>query len=281
MHDASGVLTVPGPTLGTAVRSVAERGITLTEAKFEPRASFPWHSHPHASFCMLLDGAATEEVRHSRYALKRHDLSYKPAGALHTNTIGDQGARALIIELTADWIAANAASLRHALSTACVVDSGDLGRRLYDEVVRGDTLSPLAIQSICLELLVRVARSANAQPRRAIPPWLRRVRELLHDRCVEHLSMDDIARSAGVHPVHLAQVFRRHYGLTVGEYVRRLRIQRGAQALLTSTRPIADIAAECGFCDQSHFSRVFKRVTSISPAQYRMQEDPWVRQAST
>lgn len=104
---------------------------------------------------------------------------------------------------------------------------------------------------------------------RAMPSWLDRAREIVHHDCTGQLSLEAIARAVGVHHVHLAQVFRRTFGFTVGEYVRRLRVERGAAQLLATRRTIADIALDCGFCDQSHFTRVFKVVTSSTPGEFR------------
>jgi AraC family transcriptional regulator len=81
--------------------------------------------------------------------------------------------------------------------------------------------------------------------------------------------MAEIARRVGVHPVYLASEFRRRYGLTVGEYVRQLRIEYASRQLSTSDTPLVEIALNSGFSSQSHFSWTFKRITGITPAQFR------------
>ena len=72
-----------------------------------------------------------------------------------------------------------------------------------------------------------------------------------------------------VHPVYLAGKFRRHYGASVGEYVRRLRLKTACRELSHSDAPLSDIAAGVGFYDQSHFTNACKRLTGMTPAQYR------------
>src|SRR5437667_238344 len=73
----------------------------------------------------------------------------------------------------------------------------------------------------------------------------------------------------GVHPAHLARAFRARYGETLGEYVRRLRLEWAAGEMIATDKPLTFLAVEAGFCDQSHFTRAFKRQFGITPARFR------------
>ena len=72
-----------------------------------------------------------------------------------------------------------------------------------------------------------------------------------------------------MHPVHLARTFRRVYQTTFAAYVRDLRIEC-ARRELAGRAPLSDIAALAGFADQSHFSRLFKQHTGLTPSEYRL-----------
>jgi AraC family transcriptional regulator len=72
-----------------------------------------------------------------------------------------------------------------------------------------------------------------------------------------------------VHPVHLARTFRRYYHCSPGEYVRRLRLESATRELCASDASLIEIALAAGYCDQSHFSKSFKRHTGMSPARFR------------
>jgi AraC family transcriptional regulator len=85
----------------------------------------------------------------------------------------------------------------------------------------------------------------------------------------EGVTLSALASAVGLHPVYVARAFRARYGCAVGEYARRLRIGRAARELADGTQPLAVIAAQAGFADQSHFSRVFRRHTGLSPSAYR------------
>ena len=82
------------------------------------------------------------------------------------------------------------------------------------------------------------------------------------------LSLDDLARSACVSRFHFARLFRISTGHSPMAYLQLLRIERAKELLREDRVPIADIALLLGFCDQSHFSRAFRRVTGLTARGY-------------
>lgn len=109
----------------------------------------------------------------------------------------------------------------------------------------------------------------KSAPQAAEPNWLAQVRAVVDERYDESLRVSDLAERAGVHPVHLARVFRRRHGCTLSEYRRRLRVERAREQLERSARDLSDIALSSGFADQSHFTRCFKEITGLPPGRYR------------
>ena len=85
----------------------------------------------------------------------------------------------------------------------------------------------------------------------------------------EALQLTQIAGAVGVHPVYLATAFRENFGVTIGEFVRKLRIELACNELTKGDLPLATIALQAGFVDQSHFSKVFKSFLGTTPAKYR------------
>jgi AraC family transcriptional regulator len=150
--------------------------------------------------------------------------------------------------------------------------SGGEGRRLvmrlYQEFSNADALSPVVIEALGLELLTLSARRWSEVERRP-PAWLVRLKEQLEASFAEPFALSDLAVGAQVHPVHLAQSFKRWFNCTVGEFVRDLRLHDACRALEQSDASLADIAAAAGFTDQSHLCRVFRRLKGTSPSKYR------------
>lgn len=83
----------------------------------------------------------------------------------------------------------------------------------------------------------------------------------------EDVSLDDIANEAGFSPYYLSRMFKSEVGLPPHKYLIQVRIQR-AKALLSSGMPIANVAVEVGFADQSHLTKWFKRVVGVPPGQF-------------
>src|SRR5262249_60306550 len=107
-------------------------------------------------------------------------------------------------------------------------------------------------------------RRRGSLARRQRPAWMRRVRAMLHDRFRAGPSLGEIAAEVAVHPVHLASTFRKHFGQSVGEYMRRLRVEWAGRRLATSSEELAEIAALAGFAAPSRFARPCKPTGAVT-----------------
>ena len=140
---------------------------------------------------------------------------------------------------------------------------------MYREFREGDKFSALVLESIATELLIaasrQVTRGREVQP----PQWLKKTKEILHTNFTEPPSLTYLAKAVEVHPTHLARVFRQFERCTVGDYIREVRINYARQRMLESNDSLVEIALAAGFADQTHFTRSFKRVTGMTPREFR------------
>ncbi len=95
-----------------------------------------------------------------------------------------------------------------------------------------------------------------------------RARDIIQDQFSDDLSLTELAQMAGLSPFHLVRVFEKALGVTPHGYLTQVRVER-AKAELGRNGRIADIAADCGFSDQAHLTRLFKRQYGITPGKYR------------
>jgi AraC family transcriptional regulator len=126
--------------------------------------------------------------------------------------------------------------------------------------------SALFLEATVFELLGQLC---GARKESSSTPSLARVRDLLHGRFRESLSLTEIARSADLSPIQLARHFRRQFGCSPAGYVRKLRLAYARERLALSSLPIVDLAQELGFFDQSHFCHAFGKHFGVSPIAYR------------
>lgn len=248
-------------------------GFSLLELNYSPDIEISAHAHEQANFCMAVEGGCTEIYGGKRREFMPFSLNFLPPQQLHSLKISSAGMRAFSIDIAPQWLGRmREHSLKVEDSVYC---SGglliQLHLRLYREFQNIDVASPLAVEGIALEMLAEAARRqiTNKGGSGAPPGWLKQARAIVHEEFSLHLSLETIAREVGIHPVHLARMFRRYYHCTIGEYVRRVRIENACRRIMTTEAPLSEIALASGFSDQSHFTRIFKRLKGMTPAEYR------------
>jgi AraC family transcriptional regulator len=260
----------PGHFCGTLRRRAEIAGMVLTDYVYAPDLELARHGHelPYAS--VVLGGQYAETLGRRTRTCAPMTVTVHPSGEEHGDRFHATGARIFSIEFRHDWIGRDRGP--HALFDEPTCTRGGapaaLAVRIYEEFRRMDEVSALVVEGLSLELVAEAWRSRSPRAP-AAPPWLRRARDLVREGFAEPLTLSAVARDVGVHPVHLAREFRRHYRTSLGEYVRECRVAYARRRLATSDTPLAEVASEAGFSQQSHFSRVFKRATGMTPGQYR------------
>jgi AraC-like DNA-binding protein len=105
-----------------------------------------------------------------------------------------------------------------------------------------------------------------------MPAWAKELKEIIQDQIDTNLSLSlkEISEGLNVHPAYVSREFSKYFNnLSYGEYIRKLRIDKAMELLGASAHSLAEIAYLTGFSDQSHFTRIFKKHTGKSPAEYR------------
>jgi len=259
-------------THGDVLRWRRVGGLTLAEVQYAAGQRVHRHIHPHARFVLLLSGGITEIRGDDTQTYGPSTLLFRRGDEPHAYMVGRTGATCLIVDVDEEW---QARARLHApvLEQSAAFGGGfvlHLAHRLYGEFRQRDEVSRLAIESITLGVLAEASRRAAQATERPAPSWLQQARALVDTHFSKPLPLVEVARRVGVHPVHLARTFRRVHRITFAGYVRHVRIEFARRELEASVTPLGDIAVAAGFCDQSHFSRLFKRYTGQTPAEYRL-----------
>ena len=142
------------------------------------------------------------------------------------------------------------------------VESGHACGRLYGDSMIA-ALSAHLIRSYTVQA-PRLKRRAGGLGKKQF----RDVIEYIHAHVVENISLDTLAGVTGLSPFHFARMFKQSSGLAPHQYHLKCRLERARELLLSKEARIADVAAQLGFCDQSHFAAHFKRAFGATPGQF-------------
>ena len=119
------------------------------------------------------------------------------------------------------------------------------------------------------EMLASLHKS-TPKPRPMLPTWAYQAYEAVMDMANDtHLRIADVAANLGVHPVHLARVFRQAWGCSPGDLLRWRRVDHASGLLRREQLSVAEVALTVGFADQSHMTRAFQAQYGMTPTHYR------------
>jgi AraC family transcriptional regulator len=254
-------------------RTADHGGFLVTDAVFPPGLVLPPHFHDRAVVAVGLSGTWDSLIKGSPRVSQTGTLLTLPAGEPHGNRFSRAGARVLIIQ--PDQLA-RAETLRICGTVLTEINHFEaphahtIARRLASEIRYPESGSPFAIEALALELLGTAMEGTRRTSGQERPPlWLRRVVDYLQAHVLDPPDVAALTAISGVHRAHLARTFRRHHGMSMPAYLRRLRLDWAASRLATTDQPISEIALAAGFADQSHFTRAFRRHTGAPPGRFR------------
>ena len=243
-------------------------------------AIFQLSDHPPHEF--RSDGASGLTPASPEGCLHIADLAGAPAAVLTEpfDSLHIHVPRAALDDLAEDLEAGQATELR--TSDPWRTPDAVLRRMaplLVSAIEREPETSQLFRDHVALACGVHLASAYGAlAPRRrhvgGLAPWLvTRAKEAIAADLAGRKSLAALAAECGLSPSHFAKAFKASTGVTPHGWLQTRRVEAAGELLLTTGMPLTDVAAACGFADQSHFSRVFKRATKSSPAAWRRLSD--------
>jgi len=222
-----------------------------------------------------VSGGADGE-RHRDYEALRYSTFLVPAG-MPVAWRKDAPSRHLTIYFHRDAFAGSedagaVIDREQPLFNARIAGIRPLADQLAAELDHPDGLTAEATDSLGRLLLVRLARQLR-DPDRNANPLTPRILMSLRDYVVAHLAerilVADLARVAGLPPNRFAQAFSDRVRVSPHQFVLGVRLERAAQLLRTSNRDLVEVAQDCGFANQQHFSNAMRRRFGTTPSRYR------------
>jgi len=228
------------------------------------------HAHDKASLSLLLHGGYRVETPSGALEVRAPMVAFFPARRPRRVTFASGPVLFLWVELP-DALTARLGPVKENVCGFVPASSGRpewLAHRLLADVRAKDARSGLLLQGRILEILGYLARGNSPVDSPPQPSWLPSVLGALGQH-TSRIPLRDLARIGRLHPAQLSRAFKQHMGCSVGEYGRQSRVASARTLLVASPLSLVEIAAECGFADQAHFSREFKRLAGSTPLRFR------------
>src|SRR3569832_217000 len=241
--NATSVLEV-GQVYGATQERWQTELVTLSVLRHATPRVVPFHAHQHSYFTLLLEGGYRERIGERELVYAPMTLVFHPEGFAHLDEITVAESRLVAVH-----------DLRGGPAVWAMLRLLEAARAPHDHL---DCEEPIT------EILDGLLAPVAAEP----PGWLARIEAYLRDHARSAFSLRALADLAGVHPVHVARVFRAHHGCTMRTFIQRLRVVH-ATRLIVAGAQLADAALEAGFYDQSHMTRVFRALTGMPPVRAR------------
>lgn len=241
----------------------------FAEERYESPFQYAMHEHVLPCFTLTENGVYREQLGSKTFHHPVNTIIWRPGEISHADSMAHPNGRMFSVYLKDELMQQ---FTDYAKTPAEFSENNSylvlLARRLRNEFRYWSHGSELIAEGLVLEMLGHAAQT-DARTRKIAPLWLDRIVEKLEHEYLEHHNHMELAREAGVHPVHLSRTFRRHHGKTIGSFVKEKRVYHAMVLIEQGRMTLAEIASASGFADQSHLSRVFKRVAGITPGAFR------------
>jgi AraC family transcriptional regulator len=257
---------------GEPRHAVSVRGFSLSQIVDRREMAVARHSHAHAHFCFILKGRYITSAPGTEEICGPATMLFHPAGITHRDRFHPdfRGGSFLAVSIAPETMAlvADRGGLVDREARFATGELPALGTRIYRELRARDEVSPLVLEGLALELLALTARETHRADR-GLRPWLASAYELIRDCYRSRLTVRQLAATLDIDPLHLSRCFRQTFGCSPGDLLRQCRVHHAAELLRNRNASLAEVALDSGFADQAQLTKTFKRITGVTPGQYR------------
>ena len=242
------------------------QGISVVETEYKTKVYEGWHSHNNAHITLFLKGGTSEKRKKSNTVVGPGSLLFYHSDELHLNEDTLFPSKNINIEIEENLLkelqiseAIIENSIRNTTLTKFLILK-IFKESLVADAFSNDTITMLFTQLYSTSHLDRFEKS---------PYWVKSLDELLNDSWNTNPSLHDLSQVLNLNPITISKHFPKYFGCTLGEYLRRIKINRSLSLIQSNKNSLTEISLECGFADQSHFIRTFKNQTGFLPKHFQ------------
>ncbi len=237
---------------------------TISLVNYKSPVSEEWHYHENIHLSLILQGGNLESRKKEDVQVSTGKIMVYNEGELHRNRFTQFPSKNLNIELKNEFFMNNDFSFDNFdLSNYQNISTFLSLMHVYHEMRLNDLYSSDSIRFSLNPLF------APNQESLFKPNMIKQLREIIEDRWNEFISLNELATILNVHPVTISKYFRKYYKGTLGDYMRKIKIQKALYYLFHTKKSITEIAFICGFSDHSHMVKVFKAYIGFKPKEIR------------
>lgn len=264
MHDST-------PHSGEVTSREQSGPITLTRVQYSPGTRLRNHAHDKACFALIQCGGYVEAFGSRRFSLLAGNVLFRPAGEEHVDEFCTAYTRCLLVEVTSEWLdrIREFGPFQNGPALSRGPQMAQIATALHIQAEQKDAAAALAIEGLSYELGAELLRQSVPKQINYPPRWLRQVHAQLSEDPSNKFDLRELAAQVGIHPVHLSRQFRRFYGLNLGDFLRKRRVELSADRILRGDGTLGEIAASLGFPNQSQFTRAFHNIMGLTPSDYK------------
>lgn len=242
-------------------------GLTITDTEYT-HSFVDWHYHENPYFTFLLQGNMKEGNKTEIYECSAGTLLYHHWEDAHYNIKPDILTRGFHLEITENWFEKFQISKNRVEGSFNIKNPALklLIYQIFKETKLNDSSFELSVNQLLLDLFEQMSyQEKNIEKK---PVWVKQIKEVLHESFSEKLNLKGLSQTLNIHPIHLSRDFQKHFQCNLGEYIRKLKVEKSL-TILNKYESLSEVALECGFSDQSHFIRCFKKNIGITPLKYK------------
>lgn len=253
--------------LGTNTNSYDADGILISETAYHKKVFEGWHSHEHHHITFIIEGGNQEQRKDQDREVRPGEVLMYHSGEVHRNRNTQHPSRNINFEIENHFLN------RYGLDFSSLYQEGQQAPgfkagllKIYRECCINDVHTRSSIHALLLGLF-SIAQTPKKENH--LPLWVNRLQQLLHDTWDDTPTLTQLAAILQVHPVTISKYFPVYFSCTLGEYIRRVKVEKAVSYIKQPGSSLTDIAYRCGFTDQSHFIKTFRTATGFLPGEYK------------
>ena len=227
---------------------------------YKNQVEVPLHSHENPYVSLNLGCSYHEIEGNSEIIIQSGEVVYRPSNYEHRNIFSQQNGVCLNIEI----IDFSSSHFKHVFNNVKSKQYDVLMHKVcvaYINNYNFDELDCLIYESLANE-------NEGVSLSNKIPNWYRKIIDYINDQYTSPITLALLSEAVNAHPNYISRKFKKINGLTIGEYIRKVRLERAFGSLTQQSSNLTQVSLAHGFYDQSHFSRTFRDTYKSTPKKF-------------